>query len=196
MATQAGKSAEGDDRSDLALVRRIAGKDREAITELYQVYHARLFKFVYQLTNSYATADELVNDIMLVVWRKASDFREDSKVSTWIFGIAYRQAMRRVRRKQISLWSGKDPAELARDDNGAVETEDWVRHGLDALPAAQQLTMVLVFYLGLSYAETAALTDCPVNTVKTRMFHARRKLRELLAAPVTENAAPHRKRHD
>jgi RNA polymerase sigma-70 factor (ECF subfamily) len=195
MATQARKHAEGNDKTELALVRRIAGKDREAITELYHVYHARLFKFVYQLTGSHATADELVNDIMLVVWRKASDFREDSKVSTWIFGIAYRQAMRRVRRKQISLSSLKDPAELACDDNSAVETEDWVRRGLDALPAAQQITVLLVFYLGLSYAETAALTDCPVNTVKTRMFHARRKLRELMTAPATSDAALDRKQH-
>lgn len=195
MARQAGKNAEAEDRAELALVRRIAGQDREAISELYRVYHARLFKFVYQLTGSYTVSDELVNDIMLVVWRKATDFREESRVSTWIFGIAYRQAMRRVRRKQIFLSSGKVLAELARDDCGAAETEDWVRRGLNALPAAQQLTVVLVFYLGLSYAETAAVTDCPVNTVKTRMFHARRRLRELLGDPGASDAASDRKRH-
>lgn len=165
---------------ELALLRRVAQEDREAITELYRIYHARLFKFVFRLTSSYTAADELVNDIMLVVWQKACDFRGESRVSTWIFGIAYRQAMRRMSRKKIRLWPRQDPEKLVATGNPDVETEDWIRRGLESLPAAQQLTMVLVFYLGLSYTETAKLTDCPVNTVKTRMFHARRKLRELL----------------
>jgi RNA polymerase sigma-70 factor (ECF subfamily) len=194
MARQAEKRIGGENRGELALLRRVARQDRDAITELYRIYHARLFKFVFRLTHSYTAADELVNDIMLLVWRKAPDFRGDSKVSTWIFGIAYRQAIRRLRRTKITLSAHRDPDELARDDRSSMETEDWVRRGLDALPAAQQLTMELVFYLGLSYAETAALTDCPVNTVKTRMFHARRKLREYLAASaegVPKDEKPH-----
>lgn len=178
MRTQADSEVQNDD--ELALLQRVAKKDREALTELYGIYQARLFKFVYRLTNSYTAADELVNDIMLVVWRNAADFRGESRVSTWVFGIAYRQAMRRVRRSQMRLWPRKDPDELPATGNRDLETEDWIRRGLALLPAAQQLTMILVFYLGLSYTETARLTDCPVNTVKTRMFHARRKLREFL----------------
>lgn len=178
MKSQADNPARNDE--ELALLRRVAQQDREAITELYGIYHARLFKFVYRLTSSYTAADELVNDIMLAVWRNAADFRGESRVSTWIFGIAYRQAMRRMSRRKMQLWPRADPDELAATGNRDLETEDWIRRGLDALPAAQQLTMILVFYLGLSYTETAELTDCPVNTVKTRMFHARRKLRELL----------------
>lgn len=178
MKTQADSRV--DDEEELALLRRVAQKDRDAITELYRRYHARLFKFIYRLTNSYTAADELVNDIMLVVWRNAVEFRGDSKVSTWIFGIGYRQAMRRVRRRQMRLWPREDPDQLASVGNRDLETEDWIRRGLDSLPAAQQLTMILVFYLGLSYTEAARLTDCPVNTVKTRMFHARRKLKSFL----------------
>lgn len=178
MRTQADSEVQNDD--ELALLQRVAKKDREAITKLYRIYQARLFKFVYRLTNSYTAADELVNDIMLVVWRNAADFRGESRVSTWIFGIAYRQAMRRMSRRQMRLWPRKDPDELASVDNRDLETEDWIRRALDLLPAAQKLTMILVFYLGLSYTEAARLTDCPVNTVKTRMFHARRKLRKFL----------------
>ena len=63
-----------------------------------------------------------------------------------------------------------------------MENEDWVRQGLHTLPAAQKLTVVLVFYMGLTYQETADITGCPVNTVKTRMFHARRKLKKYLSA--------------
>lgn len=159
----------------------VAKNDRDALTQLYLAYHDRLFKFVFRLTRSYTIADELVNDIMLLVWRKASTFRGESKVSTWIFGIAYKLTMRRVTRKQLQVSSGTDLDQFSTDSDTTQETEDWVQHGLQKLPAAQQLTVVLVFYLGLSYEETAAVTQCPVNTVKTRMFHARRKLRDLLA---------------
>jgi len=191
MGTQADSEMANDD--ELALLQRVAKKDREAITTLYRIYHARLFKFVYRLTNSYTAADELVNDTMLVVWRNAADFRGESQVSTWIFGIAYRQAMRHVSRRRMRLWPRADPDELASVGNPDLETEDWIRRALDSLPAAQQLTMILVFYLGLSYTETARLTDCPVNTVKTRMFHARRKLREFLAESA---GAQHEDRHE
>lgn len=182
MTNQTDKKSSPENEEELALLNQIAASDKSALTRLYLMYHARLFKFVYRLTRSYAIADELVNDIMLVVWRKAGSFRGGSKVSTWIFGIAYKQTMRRVTRKQLQTSSQADIADVATDQDVTMELEDWVRQGLHALPAAQQLTVVLVFYLGLTYAETAEVTDCPVNTVKTRMFHARRKLKEYLSA--------------
>ncbi|MGI9203136.1 MAG: RNA polymerase sigma factor [Woeseiaceae bacterium] len=161
---------------------RVANGDRDAMTHLFSIYHRRLFNFVYRLTSSFSIAEELVNDIMLLVWQKASTFRGESRVSTWIFGIAYRQTMRRVTRKQLETSSSIDVDTFPADGEGMTETEDWILHGLHKLPAAQQLATVLVFYLGLSYEETAAVAGCPVNTIKTRMFHARRKLREYLEA--------------
>ena len=172
----------GKDSGDLALLELIAAGDRDALTDLYTRYHARLFKFVFRLTRSHTAADELVNDIMLAVWRSARNFRGDSKPSTWIFGIAYRQALKRLSRKKLSIASYFDVDHLPDNDARSFEQEDWVRHGVDTLPPAQRLAVELVFYLGLSYDEVAAVTDCPVNTVKTRMFHARRKLRLQLQA--------------
>jgi RNA polymerase sigma-70 factor (ECF subfamily) len=185
--TKACKKADGENDRESALLQRVAKQDRDAITELYRIYHARLFKFIFRLTRSYAAADELVNDIMLLVWQNAAAFRSESKVSTWIFGIAYRQAMRRVGRRQITLSQHAELDSLPCNDNVDIETEDWVWRGLQALPAAQQLTVVLVFYLGLSYSETAEVIRCPVNTVKTRMFHARSKLRKYLTESGTAN---------
>lgn len=182
MTNQTDKKSSPKNEEELVLLNQIAAGDKSALTRLYLMYHARLFKFVYRLTRSYAIADELVNDIMLVVWRKAGSFRGGSKVSTWIFGIAYKQTMRRVTRKQLQTSSQADIDDVASDQDVTMELEDWVRQGLHALPAAQQLTVVLVFYLGLTYKETAEVTECPVNTVKTRMFHARRKLKEYLSA--------------
>ncbi|MEO0998917.1 MAG: RNA polymerase sigma factor, partial [Pseudomonadota bacterium] len=156
---------------------------------LFSLYYPRLFKFVYRFANSCTLADELVNDIMLLVWRKASTFRGDSKVSTWIFGIAYRQTMQRITRKRQPPGAAVAVEDLADETNAELrlEAQDWVASALDQLPPPQQLSVVLVFYLGLSYEETAAVTDCPVNTVKTRMFHARRKLKQLLSEPVRQS---------
>ena len=181
MQSMSEKSRSMDDRDEQSLLQRIADKDRAALTRLYEAYHGRLFKFVFRLTSSHATADELANDIMLVVWQKAATFRGESKVSTWIFGIAYRVTMRRVSKKKLALAPQQRLEEIPQDPGMPLEIEDWVRQGISELPAAQQTTVMLVFYLGLSYEETAAVTDCPVNTVKTRMYHARRKLKDLLS---------------
>ncbi len=172
----------GQDSEDLALLEGIAAGDREALTELYARYHARLFRFVYRLTRSHTAAEELVNDIMLATWRSAGTFRGDSKPSTWIFGIAYRQALKRMSRKRLSIASYLDVDRLPDGDTRSFEQEDWVQQGIGSLPPTQRLAVELVFYLGLSYDEVATVTDCPVNTVKTRMFHARRKLKEQLQA--------------
>ena len=178
----------GDNKHEQSLLARVAIEDRDAFGSLFRIYHPRLFKFVFRLTRSFTIADELVNDIMLVVWQKASSFRGDSKVSTWIFGIAYRQAMRRVSKKRLVLAPFADAENVAVKDGASLEQQDWIQSGLHALSEAQQLTVVLVFYLGLSYEETAKVTDCPVNTVKTRMFHARKKLKKLLEESATPNA--------
>jgi len=180
MNEQTHPGADAEDTDEAALLRRVAGGDREAMEELYHQYHPRLFKFTYRLTRSYGAADELVNDVLLVVWQSAASFRGESRVSTWIFGIAYRKAMRHMRRRSLRPAHDQRVEVMSRDESAIAETEDWVRQALDTLPPAQQLTVVLVFYLGLSYPEIAQATDCPVNTVKTRMFHARRKLRDFL----------------
>ena len=185
------KSAGNDHEWDL--LKRIAEQDRSAFSELYELYHTRLFKFVYRLTHSHAMTDELVNDIMLLVWRKAGSFRGGSKVSTWIFGIAYRQSLRRLSRDKSKLFQPIDTVELVADDGDGGDIENWVRQGLNALPAAQRITAVLVFYLGLTYEEVSEVTGSPVGTVKTRMFHARQKLRDILPAiarPASERESP------
>lgn len=168
------------DQRDRELLAGVAEQDRDALSELYRIYHPRLFKFIYRLTRTYDVADELVNDVMLTVWRSASSYRGAAKASTWIFGIAYRQSMRRLSKKSLALVPDFDPDELSASAGSNIEREDWVQAGIDALPSAQQASVILVFYLGLSYEEAAAVADCPVNTIKTRMFHARRKLRDIL----------------
>ena len=80
---------------------------------------------------------------------------------------------------------------VAESNETQIEVDDWIQHGVNSLPVAQQLAVVLVFYLGLSYEEVARVTDTPVNTVKTRMFHARKKLKHVLQGDRDSNGGRH-----
>lgn len=183
-----------DDRREQLLLERIVGNDRDAFDELFRVYHPRLFRFVFRMTASYGTADEIVNDVLLVIWQSAHTFRGDSKVSTWIFGIAYRRSLRQLRKRKFTTVPISDDTAVDENSHKRIEREDWVRRGIDELPPKQRLTVMLVYYLGLTYEETAAATSSPVNTVKTRMFHARRKLREYLS--MSAGTRPQEGAHD
>ena len=184
------QNGQNNNADELALLAKIVARNRNALSELFVVYHDRLFKFVFRLTNSYTVADELVNDVLMVVWNKAATFRGESKVSTWIFGIAYRLTMRRVSRKQLRTTQLSETDVSHHSYEQFHETEDWVAQALARLPAAHRMTVVLVFYLGLTYEETAKVANCPVNTIKTRMFHARRKLRGILDSSADPCAVP------
>ncbi len=156
---------------------RVIAGETDALANLYRIYHPRLFRFAFRLTNSFGAAEELVNDVMLAVWNGASSFRNGSKISTWIYGIAYRKCMSHLRRKRITTVPEVSVEHLADETGYSIEEREWIRQGLDGLPDEQRICMLLVFYVGCTYAEIAEITNCKAETVKTRMFYARRKLR-------------------
>src|SRR5262245_35308103 len=124
-----------------------------------------------------------MNDVMYVVWQDAARFERRSKVSTWVFAIAWHKALRALERQQrekVSRTTETD--DLPAAERGAMEDRDWLRRGLDQLSPEHRLVVELTFFAGCSYVEIAGIAGCPVNTVKTRMFHARRKLRDILKA--------------
>ena len=172
------------------LIARIAEGDRKAFEELYYLYHRRLARFLTRLTRRYDIAEEVVNDTFWVVWRKAKTFRGDSQPSTWILGIAYRKA-RNAFRSSARLAEKNLQAELLpptdEEPAGTEELRDWLTRALAELPVEQRLAVELCYELGYSCEEISKIMDCPVNTVKTRLFHARAKLQRLLpqlATPV------------
>lgn len=179
---KAGKSGGNNNAAEVLLLQRVAESDRGAFEELFDNYHARLFSFLFRLTRSHGAAEELANDVLMTVWRDAGRFRGESRASTWIFGIAYRQALTHLRKRRLKFVSIRDDDAMVRDSDAQVEREDWVRQGIDSLPPKQQLTVMLVYFLGLSCEETASASGVPVSTVKTRMFHARRKMKKHLIA--------------
>ena len=166
---------------EAALVARIAAGDQKAFAEFYALYRRRLARFLGRVIASSDTVDELINDVMYVVWQEARRFEGRSKVSTWVFAIAWHKALRALERQQRSLAVPlPEFEELPAADRGELEDGDWLRHGLDQLSADHRLVVELTFFAGCSYHEIAEIAGCPVNTVKTRMFHARRKLRGIL----------------
>ncbi len=164
---------------DKELLIAVAGGSRRALEELYLGYHRRLARFLSRFTPRYENVEEIINDTFMVVWQSAKDFRHASQVSTWIIGIAYRTALKSLRRQKnhTGARSLDDFPEQTVDPMFETEVQDWLKHGLARLPVEQRLTLELAYHMGHSLEEIAAITDCPVGTVKARMFHAREKLR-------------------
>jgi len=182
MSVQAGVQGNNADAAEARLLQRIADKDGDAFEALFESYFPRLFKFLFRLTRSHGAAEELANDVLLTLWKDADRFRGESKVSTWIFGIAYRQALAHFRKRKFKLVPFVEQDAVVDEAGAQIEREDWVRRGVEELPPKQKLTVMLVYFLGLSCEETAKASGVPVSTVKTRMFHARRKMKQHLIA--------------
>ncbi|MBS0365071.1 MAG: sigma-70 family RNA polymerase sigma factor [Proteobacteria bacterium] len=179
-AESRGASAASRNQVERALLGRIATRDTAAMKELYQGYHRRLARFLMRVTSRYELAEEVINDTFLIVWQKAADFRGDSQVSTWIMGIAYRRALKALRRAGAPAAAQHEIDEASEDPTGDFELTEWLDMGLNRLPARQRMVLELAYRGGHSCEEISAIVGCPVNTVKTRMFHARRRLQELL----------------
>ena len=176
---------------EATLVDRIAGRDGAAFELLYRDYRPRLRRFVERVTRRPQIVDEVLDDTMLVVWRRAGSYNLRSKVSTWIFGIAYRRALKALKRLdepvEAEMSERYDP-DAAGPEDTLLAREERVRiaKALRALSAEHRAVIELTYYEGRSCADIAQVMRCPVNTVKTRMFHARRRLRMLLSEVAQE----------
>ena len=169
---------------EVELLRKISAGDRDAFRDLYIRYHRRLGRFLSRLTRGREDAEEIINDTLWIVWQQAGEFRNASRVSTWIIGIAYRRALKLIRRaathaRAMALEVSDTDAAVV-DDLDASFDREMLERGLATLPIEQRLVLEFTYYLDHSCEEVAEIMECPVNTVKTRMFHARRKLRTLL----------------
>jgi RNA polymerase sigma-70 factor, ECF subfamily len=177
-------AAPSDDASERALLARIANdRDQAAFRTLYGNYHQRLSRLLARMSVRREDIEEVVNDTFWVVWTKAGDFRGASQLSTWIIGIAYRRALNALRRAKLRPVADHEFDE----DSVSVESTDdnettraWIALGLKRLPVEQRMALELTYTLGHSCEEVAAILDCPVNTVKTRLFRARETLKQVL----------------
>jgi RNA polymerase sigma-70 factor, ECF subfamily len=178
-------------QQEVELLVRIADQDRSAFEALYRNYYRRLWRFLEPLTRRPNLIDEILDDTMLVVWNKAATFNGASRVSTWIFAIAYNKALKALKRE--GRWhQGVMPPDFVEfadtPESELIERQSRlaVKRLVGQLSAEQRAVVELTYYHGCGYKEIAEITGSPVNTVKTRMFHARRRLKAGLAVAVED----------
>jgi RNA polymerase sigma-70 factor (ECF subfamily) len=181
---------------DLALIRSIARRNREAFETLYYRYAPRLGRYAMRILKQRDAVDEVIDDVMLVVWQNAARFDpEVSRLSTWLFGITHHKTLKRLARspsrgEALPLDEEADAAAEGRRDAPTAPDPEQAAVGrqlgealsdaLSRLSADHRAVIELAFCEDYSYQEIAAVTGCPVNTVKSRMFHARKRLARFL----------------
>jgi RNA polymerase sigma-70 factor (ECF subfamily) len=175
-------SAEAAD--DAACLAAVVRGDREAFERLYRRYYERLFRFSLRVTGRIHLVGDVINETMMVVWRRASEYRAAAQVSTWIFGIAYRKSLKALARDgRHTAEPIDDVPEIELQMPETVDREAMhaaIRQAVACLPPDHRAVVDLTFHFNRSYEEIAQILGCPVGTVKSRMFHARAKLRPLL----------------
>ncbi|MGR9087468.1 MAG: RNA polymerase sigma factor [Gammaproteobacteria bacterium] len=197
--------ASDPESDEILLMRRIAGKDRQALESLYYDYAPRIGSFLIKMLKSRELVDEGVNEVMVTVWQNAERFDPaQGKLLTWLFGIARNKALKLLE-KQRKTWCEQtlDPEtsdqiefeaeeqtltdEQVDPDNPERTVIGWelgsvLLWAMEQLTPEHRMVLELTFSEQLPYQDVAAITGCPVNTVKTRVFHARKKLAGLLAS--------------
>ncbi len=183
----------GNDLTERELLERIArGRDQAAFRTLYGNYHQRLSRLLMRMSMRPQDIEEVINDTFWVVWTKAGEFRGASQLSTWIIGIAYRRALNTLRRAKIRPVADHEFDEDSVSVGSSEEDEtnqQWLSLGLERLPVEQRMALELTYTLGHSCEEVAAILECPVNTVKTRLFRARETLKQVLPALAGQTGA-------
>ena len=177
--------------SEMELLERVKMHDLDAFERLYRIYQPRLARFLTGLVNRPQLVEEVLDDTMMVVWQTADRFRGSSKPSTWIFAIAYRKAHKArlrwpdpVEDPETDTRVSDDPA--PDDELDHQRLHDSLIKAMDQLSADHRAVVDLTYFHGLGYREIAEIVDCPVDTVKTRMFHARRRLKKAIGGSLAD----------
>jgi RNA polymerase sigma-70 factor, ECF subfamily len=182
--------------SDEALITRIAAGDRLAMQVLYARHHVRVYRFILRLVGNTTTAEDLISEVFLDVWRQTAKFEARSAASTWLMAIARFKALSMLRRKpeeeldEETAEAIEDPADdpettVQKKDKGEI-----LRKCLSALSSDHREIIDLVYYHEKSVEEVAEMVGIPEATVKTRMFYARKRLSELLKAAGVDRGWP------
>jgi RNA polymerase sigma-70 factor (ECF subfamily) len=182
--------------ADEVLIGRIANGDRLAMQVLYARHHVRVFRFVARLVRDDSTAEDLISEVFLDVWRQADRFEGRSSASTWMLAIARFKALSALRRRPDEELDEDSAAAIedgSDDPETALEKKDksaLIRKCLAGLSAQHREVVDLVYYHDKPVEEVAEIVGIPENTVKTRMFYARKRLAELLKAAGIDRGWP------
>jgi RNA polymerase sigma-70 factor (ECF subfamily) len=193
VAGDATRAANGDN-SDESLIVKVAAGNRLAMQVLFARHHTRVYRFVLRFLGREAAAEELTSDVFLSVWQQASRFQARSTFSTWLLAIARNKAMTELRCRHDLPDDGNnndiaDPADDPEVTYAVKHRGEILRKCLTRLSREHREIIDLVYYHEKSVQEVAEIMDIPRNTVKTRMFYARKKLSKLLETQGVVRAA-------
>jgi RNA polymerase sigma-70 factor (ECF subfamily) len=178
-------------QDEAQLIARIRARDLRAFESLYRRYHPRLTRFLTNLIHRPQMVEEVLNDTLLVVWNRPDSYNGQSRLSTWIFAIGYRKALKALRRRDDPIEDSE--AEQRASGEPGPEQNLGHRQAQAALVAAMRelspdhrAVVDLTYFHEMGYREIAEIMDCPVDTVKTRMFYARRHLKRVLPGALSD----------
>lgn len=169
------------------LLRQVAERNEGAMRQLYTAFSRKVYAYAVKQGGDPRIAEEVVVDTMHEIWRQPERFRGESKFSTWIIGIARHKLLSALRapnpgHEDIDELEGELPSEEAAgfDVLAQKQRREGVQHCMEKLSEEHRECLHLVFYEGMSVTEVAEIQRCPENTVKTRLFHARQKIKNCL----------------
>ena len=176
------------DVSDEELISSIAQSDQKAMESFYHRFSSCVYQFAFKVLANPSDANEVMNEVMMEVWKKAHTFNGKSKVRTWLLSITHNKAVDTVRKK--SKHDSNDDIDSAYDiasecnlelaQQGAEHTSH-IKYCMNTLKNAHRQVVYLTFFEGLSYSDIAGIVDAPAGTIKTRMMHAKNQLMACLS---------------
>lgn len=182
--------------TDEALIARVAAGDKRAMRRLFDRHHLRIYRFALRLLGDREVAEDVLSEVFLDVWRHAEMFEGRSQASTWLIAIARFKALTWLRRRGETPLDEATAAAIpdTSDDPETVmrkkQQSQILRDCLARLSLKHREIVDLVYYQEMTIAEVARIVGIPEATVKTRMFHARRQLFDLLAAAGVDRSPP------
>lgn len=181
---------------DRQLIARIADRDQTALRLLVGRHQVRVHRFLLRIVRNEAVAEELTNEVFMEVWRNAQRFEGNSAPQSWMLSIAHNRAVSSLRKRREESWDEERAQEVADEGDNpetAAQKHDKsavMRRCMEALSVEHREIIDLVYYHEMSIAEVAAVVGIPENTVKTRMFYARKRLSEILKAAGVDRGWP------
>mgnify|MGYP003401844636 FL=1 len=177
------------ERFAILAARVASGRDRTAFAELYDHFAPRILGYLLRLGLDRGSAEELTQEVMVVLWQKASLFDPSkSSLSTWLFRVARNRRIDAQRRDRSGRIDPDDPffhpeaSEPADQTVDAGRRDERIRSAMADLPEEQRSLVKLAFFDGLSHSEIATKTDLPLGTVKSRIRLAFARLRKAVEA--------------
>jgi len=183
--TPCGRTISSDDTSDEALIARVAEGDRRALARLFVRHQQRVYRLALRLVSNNATAEDIVSDVFIDLWRHPASFERRAQFPTWVMAAARNKALAAMRGRidqPLEDPAVATPAISAEDISDANWRSTALRTCLGQLSVTHREIVDLVYYYKKSVDEVSAILGVPPATVKTRMYYARKRLAELLKA--------------